>query len=144
MEHEQIKLVQQSWTALAQVKHELGGRLYEQLFYLDPGLKPLFRADMREQGEKLVDMIDMAVRGLSRIEFLLPMLASLGFRHRLCGVRDHDYQTVGQALLITLRMGLGEKFTPEVKHAWVAVYELISTTMRKGVMPAEADAVEEA
>ena len=52
------------------------------------------------------------------------------------GVADRHYDTVGEALLWTLEMGLGRAFTPEVKEAWTAVYGLLATTMREAAREA--------
>lgn len=43
------------------------------------------------------------------------------------------FQPVGAALLGTLDMGLGEKFTPEVKEAWTVVYGIVADTMKAGL-----------
>jgi len=59
-------------------------------------------------------------------------LRSLGTRHVSYGVRDKDYDTVGQALLWTLRKGLGEAFTPDVKTAWSEVYATLASAMQSG------------
>jgi len=93
---------------------------------------------MREQGDKLVSMIDAAIRGLSQPEALLPRLAQLGSRHRGYGVRASDYRTVAQALLLTLEAGLGADFTAEVRQAWIAVYAVIAETMQRGSVAAAA------
>jgi hemoglobin-like flavoprotein len=45
---------------------------------------------------------------------------------------------VGGALLWTLEQGLGAAFTPEVKTAWTAVYELLAATMLEGAKSAAA------
>jgi hemoglobin-like flavoprotein len=46
-------------------------------------------------------------------------------------VRARDYETVGQALMVTLEQGLGADFTPPVKEAWSATFELLSGVMKK-------------
>jgi hemoglobin-like flavoprotein len=75
-------------------------------------------------------MITAAVKGLDRLEQLVPVVQDLGRRHTGYGVQESHYETVGTALLWTLEMGLGRAFTPEVKEAWTAVYTLLATTMK--------------
>jgi hemoglobin-like flavoprotein len=58
------------------------------------------------------------------------VLRNLGRRHAKYGVTDAHYDTVGAALIWTLEKGLGERFTADVREAWVAVYDLIATTMK--------------
>jgi len=62
---------------------------------------------------------------------LIPVIQTLGERHKSYGVKEEDYDTVAAALLWTLEQGLGADFTPEVKEAWVAVYGLVAGIMKE-------------
>ena len=85
---------------------------------------------MREQGRKLMTMIRFVVKGLQRLELLIPSVQELGRRHAAYGVLDNHYDSVGAALLATLHAGLGARFTPEVRAAWASAYALLAGTMR--------------
>jgi hemoglobin-like flavoprotein len=78
-----------------------------------------------------MQMIALAVGKLGQPEVLIPVLQGLGRRHAGYGVRDHHYDTVGAALLKTLRQGLGVAFTPEVEDAWVEVYGVLAGVMKE-------------
>ena len=75
-------------------------------------------------------MIGGAVNLLDQPEALIPVVQSLGRRHVGYGVEDHQYETVGAALLWTLEKGLGADFTVDVEQAWAATYEVLSNTMK--------------
>ena len=90
----------------------------------------MFKGDMTEQRRKLMQMLTAAVKGLDRLDRLVPVVEDLGRRHAGYGVADAHYDTVGAALLWTLEKGLGSAFTPEVKEAWATVYGLLATTMK--------------
>ena len=126
----QKDLVQGTFASIATIADDAAILFYQRLFELDPSLRPMFRGDMSEQRKKLMQMITAAVKGLDRLEQLVPVVQDLGRRHAGYGVRDSHYETVGAALLWTLEAGLGKAFTPEVKDAWAAVYGLLSTTMK--------------
>jgi hemoglobin-like flavoprotein len=126
----QKALVQTSFAKVRPIAETAAALFYRRLFELDPTLRPLFKGDLEEQGRKLMDMLAMAVKALDRPEALLPALAALGRRHAGYGVNDHDYETVGEALLWTLEQGLGPSFTPEVREAWSTLYRLVADTMR--------------
>ena len=130
MNDTQVALVQQTWRQVLPIREVAAKLFYDKLFELDPALKPLFQGDMVEQGRKLMTMIGTAVVGLSRPDELIPAVQALGARHVGYGVRDEHYDTVAAALLDTLRKGLGDAFTPEVKEAWVAVYTVLAKTMQ--------------
>jgi len=132
MTPEQVKLVQQSLAQIEPIADDAASLFYACLFDLDPPLAELFHGDPREQGRKLMHMIGLAVRGLDRLDKLMPVLRDLGARHAGYGVNDRDYQTVGTALLWALERGLGPAFTPELKTAWSAVYEVLADTMKAG------------
>ena len=133
MTNEQIKLVQDSFSKIAPIADTAAQLFYARLFELDPDLELLFKGNLTEQGRKLMQMLALAVNSLSRMEQLLPVVRSLGTRHVVYGVRDKDYDTVGQALLWTLSKGLGELFTPEVEAAWSDVYTTLASAMQSGM-----------
>lgn len=136
MTPDQITLVQESFKSVAPIADTAAKLFYQKLFDLDPELKPLFQGDMEEQGKKLMKMIAIAVNGLDNLEQIVSAVQDLGVRHANYGVTDKDYDTVGEALLWTLQQGLGDMFTPEVKDAWVAVYGLLSDTMKSAAAEA--------
>lgn len=130
MSPQQIELVRSSFTQVAPIAGSAAKLFYSRLFELDPSLRPLFKSNLEEQGNKLMTMIGDAVGLLDQPEKLLPLAQDLGRRHAAYGVEDAHYETVGAALLWTLEKGLGAAFTPEVEQAWAAVYGLLSSTMR--------------
>jgi hemoglobin-like flavoprotein len=98
---------------------------------LDPGLRHLFRSpDMAEQGRKLMQMLTVVVKGLDRLDQLIPAVQALGRRHVGYGVHDGHYETVGRALLWTLQQGLGDDFTDAVREAWTQAYTVLADVMK--------------
>jgi hemoglobin-like flavoprotein len=132
----QKDLVQNSFKSIATIADDAAILFYQKLFELDPSLKSMFRGDMAEQRKKLMQMLTAAVKGLDRLEQLVPVVQDLGRRHGAYGVKESHYETVGAALLWTLEAGLGRNFTPEVKEAWAAVYGLLATTMKEAAREA--------
>lgn len=126
----QLQLVQASWASVEPIAEGAAEIFYSKLFALDPSLRALFKGDMKEQGRKLMSMIGFAVKGLTRLEALLPGVQALGRRHAGYGVREKHYETVATALLWTLQQGLGGSFTTEVREAWATAYGLLASTMK--------------
>lgn len=131
MTPDQIALVQSSFAHVVPISDTAATLFYTRLFELDPSLRPLFHTDMPSQGRKLMDMLRVVVNGLNRLDELVPAVRALGRRHATYQVEDQHYDTVGAALLWTLRQGLGEGFTPEVEDAWKAAYAVLSATMQQ-------------
>jgi hemoglobin-like flavoprotein len=139
MTDDQKKAVQTSFAKVEPIAEAAAAMFYTRLFELDPSLRPLFKGDMAEQGRKLMAMLSVAVRGLDRLDELVPAVKQMGARHETYGVTDAHYGTVAEALLWTLDRGLGADFTPEVRDAWVAVYTVLAATMQAGAtQPATA------
>jgi hemoglobin-like flavoprotein len=126
----QIELVQNSFATIAPIADDAAALFYRRLFEIDPSLKSMFKEDMTEQRRKLMQMLTAAVKGLPRLDRLVPVVEDLGRRHASYGVLDAHYETVGAALIWTLEKGLGDAFTPQVKDAWATVYGILASTMR--------------
>lgn len=126
----QISLVQDSFTKVAPIADTAAELFYKRLFETDPTASKLFKGDMKEQGRKLMQMIGVAVKGLNKLDTIVPAVQALGKRHAGYGVTEAQYDTVGAALLWTLGQGLGAAFTAEVKEAWTAAYTILATTMK--------------
>ena len=136
MEQTTIDAVQSTFAMVEPIADKAAALFYGKLFELDPELKPLFKGDMTEQGEKLMKMIGIAVRGLTNLDSIVPAVQNLGARHVGYGVKDEHYDTVAAALLWTLETGLGDAWTEEVKGAWVEVYTLLATVMKEAAAKA--------
>jgi hemoglobin-like flavoprotein len=130
MTPQQITLIQESWRKILPISDTAAELFYSRLFALDPSLKPLFKGDMKVQGRKLMSMLGMAVSGLSSFDRLAPAVKELGRRHDGYGARPAHYQTVAEALLWTLKQGLGDAFTEETELAWATAYGKIAALMQ--------------
>ena len=131
MTPQQVTLVISTWEKVKPISDTAAELFYGKLFELDPSLKPLFKGDMKEQGRKLMAMINTAVNGLKNLDAIVPAVQQLGKRHVGYGVKDEHYDTVAAALLWTLEKGLGEAFTPEAKDAWTVTYVTLATVMKE-------------
>jgi methyl-accepting chemotaxis protein len=129
MTPKQISLIQQSWQKVLPISVQAADIFYTTLFEMDPSLKLLFPNDIEQQGNKLMTMLDSAVKLLDKPDKLTTALQKLGVKHINYGTKSEHYDTVGAALLKTLAAGLGEDFTTPVKKAWVELYQIVAATM---------------
>lgn len=132
-----IALVQSSFEDVRPISEVAAELFYGRLFETDPMLRPMFKGDIANQGRMLMSVLSAAVKGLSDLDALAPVLRNLGARHYGYGVQEEHYVTVGSTLLWTLSQGLGEKFTPEVRAAWTDAYGLIADVMQFGAQEAQ-------
>jgi hemoglobin-like flavoprotein len=130
----QIELVQNTFAIIAPIADDAAALFYRRLFEIDPSLEQMFTGDMADQRRKLMQMLSAAVKGLPRLDRLVPVVEDLGRRHAGYGVCDEHYETVGAALIWTLEKSLGSAFTPEVRDAWITVYGVLASTMKNAAI----------
>lgn len=133
MTPEQKELVKSSWAKVVPIQETAAELFYGRLFSEYPEVKPYFKvSDMKEQGKKLMAMLNTAVNGLDNLEALIEPLKASGKAHKDYGVKAEDYDKVGAAFLWTLEQGLGDDFTPEIKEAWTVTYTTVASVMIEG------------
>jgi len=139
---EEVKDVKASWVKVAALgSEEVGVLLFKEIFRLAPDALSLFSfkdlpqselyksRQLKNHGKKVVDTVGAAVGGLHDLPSIVPVLQSLGVRHAHLGLEEAHFKVVGEALINTLALGLGESFTPSLKKAWVKVYVTVQTVM---------------
>jgi hemoglobin-like flavoprotein len=127
----QQTLIRESWAQVAPIADAAATIFYDRLFELDPSLRRLFsRTDMAGQRRNLMQTLAVVVASIDRLESIVPAVEALGRRHAGYGVEAAHFETVGQALLDTLAVGLGEGFTAEVRDAWATAYGILAGVMQ--------------
>ena len=132
------QLVQASFMQIEPLADRVAMAFYERLFELDPTLVRLFKTDMTLQGAKFMEKMAVAVMGLEDLESIASLVASLGRRHLGYGVGPRDYETAREALLWALAETFGSAFTSELRNAWSAAFDTISTEMLRAADEAGA------
>lgn len=125
----QIEQVRTSFARLAPLGAGLGITFYDTLFRLDPALRPMFPADTSQQAAKLTDMLAAIVEALDHPERLHAMFHALGERHSGYGATEDHYDSIGAALLMTLRQALGTDFDDDLETAWGTIYGDLAEVM---------------
>ena len=130
MTTQQVLLVKNSWKIFQAINPVLVGDVfYTKLFMAAPKLRHMFSISKEEQSKKLIEMLNVIVGRLNRLDELTDDIKQLAIRHAGYGVKPEHYNAVGAALLWTLEKGLGKDWTKEVEDAWVACYTILADTM---------------
>ncbi|MGK7936747.1 MAG: globin family protein [Xenococcaceae cyanobacterium] len=138
----QVELLEQSFEEIKPYADAFVNSFYENLFTAYPEAKPLFTTtNMAEQKKKLLASLVLVVENLRKPDALINTLRGLGARHVKYGALPEHYPLVGNALLTTFEQYLGDKWTPEVKQAWVDAYGAISEIMLDGADYSQTDIV---
>jgi hemoglobin-like flavoprotein len=126
----QQNLIKESFGMVAPIADQAALIFYDRLFELDPSLRRLFaHTDMAAQRKNLMQTLTVVVKSIDKLETIVPAVEALGARHAGYGVTPAMFATVGQALLDTLSVGLGDAFTPETRNAWIDAFTILSSVM---------------
>lgn len=132
MTPDQVGLLAESWSAVADRRDEIARAFYQVLFERYPELRSLFtRTDMRAQYAKFAAMVDEIVGLRADPRRFVKSAVLLGQRHAVYGVTRAHYAPAGAALIAALADALGPAFTPAVREAWSDGYLLMSSIMSR-------------
>lgn len=136
MDHHTRQLVQTTWTKINSDQKRAADIFYSRLFELDPSIQYLFRGDLDAQKQRLMGMFNIAVRGLDKLDDMLPALRDLGSRHTGYKVLPLHYDTMGKALILMVSEILGEEANEEIETAWANAYKHWANAMKAGASDA--------
>jgi nitric oxide dioxygenase len=131
MDARQVALVQKSFEKAATLGDQVADIFYSELFAIEPRLRSMFKGDMKEQKKKLMATLALVVRSLHAPEKIVGPAQKLAVKHLDYGVKPEHYTVVGNALLRTLKKGLGEQYTPDIHDAWVAAFRTLAGIMKE-------------
>ncbi|SEM65226.1 Hemoglobin-like flavoprotein [Gemmobacter aquatilis] len=137
---DQISLVRSHVALLKGQEHAFAAAFYDRLFAIAPQVRPMFPADLADQGRKLMTVLAFAAATLDRPEALAPAARSLGARHVAYGVTADHFAPVAEALLISLAGWLRAGFTDAALEAWQAAITALAGLMAEGMASVKAAA----
>lgn len=141
----QIRQVRNSFAKIEPIASQVGETFYNKLFHTAPETRQLFKEDMSFQHRKFMSvvnelvslhlrsLISLPVTLLNSSEAAMPTIYSLGKRHADFGVTPAHFGLMRSALIETLAELLGDEFTPQMREAWEAAFDVMANVMKKGL-----------
>jgi hemoglobin-like flavoprotein len=129
MTPEQVDLIRRSFDAIWPVRRKIATLFYRRLFELAPDVQHLFPGDMERQHLKLMDMIAAIVGALDQRELFQSIISSSGRQHAQFGVTQAHFAAFGEALIWGLEQQFGSAFTPQLREAWITLYDSVQREM---------------
>ena len=127
----QVELITRSFEAMWPVRRHFAELFYERFFELAPDAQALFPRNMERQHLKMMDMIAAIVGALDQREMFQSIIADEGRQHVQYGARPAHFAALGDALMWSLEHQFGPAFTPELKQAWVVLYDAVRDEMMR-------------
>jgi hemoglobin-like flavoprotein len=125
----QADLIRRSFDAIWPVRRKIAALFYRRFFELAPDAERLFPSDMETQYRKLMDMIAAMVGALDERELFQSIITNTGRHHANFGVVQSHYVAFGDALIWCLEQQFANDFTPELRQAWISLYDVVQTEM---------------
>ena len=135
MTPDDLALLEQTMTRLETRGDEVSAEFYRRLFERIPEARSLFATDLTEQRQKFFATLTEIANSLRDLSKVTEPAHELGSRHRTYGVQPGHYAQVGEALIETLAVSLGDEFTPAHREAWTRGYDLVAELMQQGAAP---------
>jgi len=129
MTPEQADLIRHSFDAIWPVRRKVAELFYRRFFELAPDAQRLFPSDMERQHLKLMDMIAAIVGALDEHELFQSIIRHTGRQHADLGVKRSHFDAFGDALIWCLEHQFGAAFPPELREAWITLYDAVRTEM---------------
>ncbi len=135
LSEDEIDLLRDSLVYLQERKQLATSVFYENLFEIDPSLRPMFDDDLAEQSNKALFAFGAVVAQIHNIDTCREMTRGLAARHVEYGVIPEHYPKVGAAVLATVSMVMGDAMTSEIATAWQKAYDQIAASMIETAYP---------
>lgn len=135
MTPEQVKLIRRSFDAIWPIRRQLAESFYRRFFELAPDAQRLFPDDLERQHLKLMDMIAAIVGALDERELFHSLISHTGRQHAQFGAQPSHFIAFGDALIWGLQQQFGREFSPELKAAWIALYDAVQNEMIRAAQP---------
>ncbi len=130
MTEQQIVLVKKSWKTFKAINPVIvGDAFYGQLFMSLPNFRSMLKITKEKQAEKLVEILNVIIGRLDKIEEITAELHHLALTHIGYGLKPEHYQTIGNALIWALEDGLGKYWDKNIEEAWTDCYAFLLQKM---------------
>jgi len=131
MTPEQISSIRKSFQLMEGKEEVVTLLFYNRLFLKHPNMREMFPGDIKQQAQKLAEVLKLIYSSLENLDSLRPALRDLGSRHlREHGVLEKHYLAFCQTLIDTLHETAGTHFDDAAKQAWSSLLAQVSSEMQ--------------
>eukprot|EP01064_Diplonema_japonicum_P004910 TRINITY_DN13247_c0_g1_i1.p1 TRINITY_DN13247_c0_g1~~TRINITY_DN13247_c0_g1_i1.p1 ORF type:complete len:1164 (+),score=193.23 TRINITY_DN13247_c0_g1_i1:89-3580(+) len=139
-----MMIVRDTWKQLKTIgMQEIGYLLFRNMFEMHPEYLELFpwgseakvyeSRGMLDHGLQVMTAVDKAVTDLSNSHEVAHILHELGKTHLRFGVKKPMFDVMGTGFDATFRTALQEKYTPQVRYAWMSTINHILLMAKDGI-----------
>mmetsp|Transcript_23303 Transcript_23303/g.23960 ORF Transcript_23303/g.23960 Transcript_23303/m.23960 type:complete len:181 (-) Transcript_23303:1210-1752(-) len=142
---EQLTILNQSWIIIEECgPTEIGELAFKGLFRDAPETFNLFTSfSMLDDWENskaykhhcavVLKIIGSVLKVILDPQLLNRNMDYMGMRHSLMPVKPEHFDILGREFILAFQTICGERFTPEMRDAWVIVYDILSRMLQKQI-----------
>jgi hemoglobin-like flavoprotein len=130
---EEKAIIKLSFTQLINQKVNIAECFYNNLFEMQPLIKPLFKTDRKVIEKHFYDLISLAVNKIDNFEELKPILLELGKRHKEYRAKMYHFEVVKAAFILSIQYELKHECNETMTIAWSTYIDNISQVMIEGL-----------
>jgi NAD(P)H-flavin reductase len=138
--NQMARLIRDTWALVEPQTDQITRFFYGVLFSIAPDTRELFPVNMELQRSRFLRALIHVIHQVDQPAEILPFLHQLGRDHRKFGVIAEHYETVGTALLASLKRYAGEAWTDSVERAWAQAYTVMASAMTEAAAADEGPA----
>ncbi|KAF0685332.1 Aste57867_22752 [Aphanomyces stellatus] len=147
-----VALIQMNWAAIAKgtsafdpAKHGSPDKFFHRTYYgllfaVMPSCRAIFRSSMHLQGKSLSSVI-RAMTSVMHAGDIVERMQALATRHLAYGCEKVDYTTAGVTLMKTLEIVSGDRWTWEIKEAYLTAFCFLLYLMLPVIVHQKPDSV---
>lgn len=136
----QLENIRATFQQLAPNGPEHFERFVRRVRAASPSLGKLFPDAPRDHAQPYLAPCGMVVKNLHRLNAIEYLLLESGVRNHMLGLQPRDYGIIRDAMLETLREGMGEQWTHELHDDWTEAIQIVTSLMIRGAGRARARA----
>lgn len=140
MNTEQLDQVRDNFRHLAPRGPELFEKFVKRVRAANPTLGKLFPDSPRDHAQPYLAPCGMVVKNMHRLAAIEYLLREMGARNQMLGVEPQHYGIIRDAMLETLREGMGSDWTHELHDDWTDAIQIVTSIMIRGAGRARAKA----
>ncbi|MFS1513702.1 NO-inducible flavohemoprotein [Chengkuizengella sp. SCS-71B] len=129
MNQDTINIIKSTVPVLQEHGEEITSHFYKIMFSNHPELLNIFNHANQKQGRQqkaLAGSVLAAAANIDNLEAILPIVKTIGHKHRSLGIKPEQYPIVGKHLLLAIKEVLGDAATDEILSAWEEAYGVIA------------------
>ena len=134
MTEKDILLIKTSWKIFRQMEPTtIGDLFYGHLLHKNPSVASIFKYSLKRQSILLIDFLNAVILRLEEVQSMKAKIKELAETYAGYGIIPKYYPFIEEALLFTLKRGIGKDWNTEIEIEWINGCEEVKKLMTEAL-----------